>query len=171
MNRPSLFEATALCAALGSLWYLVHGVRRGAFGRADSRWSARVGVPECDGHRLAPLAEPRSIALEALALALKELVPRARPAKHRFEPNGDQSFPSTHTANATALATALAAIGARRTRTLWPFLPSLAVGLALGKERIRGAAHWPTDVAAGLLLGIAGTSAASLLLTLDHHGR
>jgi membrane-associated phospholipid phosphatase len=182
-----------LFASLGGLSVLLYGVRRGRLGPIDSRWTARVGVKESDGRWLASLAEPRSIAIETLAIvaapsplrpqeklqllastlfaglgghALKKLVCRARPTKHRFEPDGDESFPSTHTANATALATALATIAYARRGALWPFLPAAAVGLAVGRERIRVAAHWPTDVAAGLLLGFAGNSATSLILSV-----
>jgi membrane-associated phospholipid phosphatase len=67
------------------------------------------------------------------------------------------SFPSSHTAVATAFVTAVA----RRNRRAGALLTPLAVTLAYGRVRLR--VHWPTDVVAGAVLGIGAGRFAGLL--------
>ena len=59
------------------------------------------------------------------------------------------SFPSSHTAAATAFTTAVA----RRNPWVAAALAPLAGTLAYGRVRLR--AHWPTDVLGGVVLGVA----------------
>lgn len=94
-----------------------------------------------------------------LSSTLKELIARARP--ELFAPlapmPGDGSFPSGHMTQAAAFALAFFMLGRRRE---WRGLPALGVLLALiavsvGVSRVYLQVHYPTDVAAGLLLGLA----------------
>ncbi|MBV9945841.1 MAG: phosphatase PAP2 family protein [Myxococcales bacterium] len=166
-------------------------MKTGWIARTDERLAAIVGIRERGANRVSVLAEPRFIALEALGLALvprlrpaervamlaapllaglvghaaKRLLPRDRPAKHRFEPKGDQSFPSTHAAHATALLLVAAAVGRRHGAGIWVYAAALGLAGVVGMERIRAAAHWPTDVLGGAALGMAAAGAAGGILS------
>ncbi len=94
-----------------------------------------------------------------LSSSLKEWVARARP--DLFAPlvpmPGDGSFPSGHMTQAAAFGLAFFLLGRRRE---WRGLPALAVLLlviaaAVGVSRVYLQVHYPTDVAGGLLLGLA----------------
>lgn len=61
-----------------------------------------------------------------------------------------RSFPSGHAANNMAVATVLILLYPRRG---WLYLP---VALLIAYARIYTGSHWPLDVAAGIILGIAG---------------
>ncbi len=98
-----------------------------------------------------------SLALEALCcnVILKPLVARARPFTLRpdvallIPPPGDFSFPSGHTGSAAAAVTTLYAA---RQRGRLVFLLT-ALGIAF--SRLYLYVHYPTDVLAGALIGIA----------------
>jgi membrane-associated phospholipid phosphatase len=86
---------------------------------------------------------------------LNRLVRRPRPsadhpARHALprQPLAP-SFPSSHTAVATAFTTAVA----RREPNMGAALVPLAATLAYGRVRLR--VHWPTDVLGGAVLGVA----------------
>ncbi len=95
---------------------------------------------------------------------LKRLARRPRPAAglHGFVPSGkdpdEYSFPSGHTAAAFAVAVALAGGS--------PGLAAVALVLAagIGLSRIYLGAHYPLDVAAGVLLGAGAGCFARLLV-------
>jgi membrane-associated phospholipid phosphatase/phosphoglycolate phosphatase-like HAD superfamily hydrolase len=75
------------------------------------------------------------------------------------------AYPSGHTMSTTAVVSALAFI-AWRTRWRVPVLVSAVVWATLmGLGRLELAAHWPTDVLAGWLLGVAVAIALRLILT------
>lgn len=80
------------------------------------------------------------------------------------------SFPSGHAAAAVALYGALAALvivyGHHRWRWAVLVLPVLLPPL-IGLTRVYVAAHYPTDVAAGLLLGTAWVLACTRLMLFD----
>jgi membrane-associated phospholipid phosphatase len=161
-------------------------MRSGFVARVDTRITERLGVRERGAKRVSAWAEPRFIALETIALALaprlrmrdrtlllgapllaglighglKRLFPRERPAKHRFTPQGNESFPSTHAAHSTALLLATARVARRHGAGRWVYVPASAIATVIGIERIRGAAHWPTDVLAGWLLGATAATCA-----------
>ncbi|MBQ0878222.1 phosphatase PAP2 family protein [Streptomyces sp. RT42] len=105
-----------------------------------------------------------AVALTSAAANLlgKRLVRRARPDREgarvtvdRYVPMpASASFPSGHTACAVAFATAVGVV-----------LPVAAVPLgalagAVGYSRVHTGVHYPGDVAAGAVLGIAGAAAA-----------
>jgi len=73
-------------------------------------------------------------------------------------PVSGRSFPSGHAANNMAVATVLLLCFPRRG---WIYLP---VALLIAYSRIYTGSHWPLDVVAGMLLGIAGGWVATRLL-------
>ena len=115
------------------------------------------------GAGMAAAPRMRSAAVEAVVAGLlaagttqvvQRAVPRPRPpADHpvrralAVQP-GSPSFPSSHTAVATAFVTALA----RRRPRLAALLAPLAATLALGRVRLR--VHRPTDVLGGAVVGV-----------------
>ncbi|MFJ6616367.1 phosphatase PAP2 family protein [Kitasatospora sp. NPDC091335] len=114
--------------------------------------------------RQAAAAGVGAVALASAAANLvgKQLVRRPRPDRERARvivgrqvPMPESaSFPSGHTASATAFATAVGVL-----------LPPLAVPLgalaaAVGYSRVHTGVHYPGDVAAGALLGFAAAVAS-----------
>ncbi|BDG09318.1 phosphatase PAP2 family protein [Anaeromyxobacter paludicola] len=99
-----------------------------------------------------------------LAQGLKRTLNRARPSSaiEQFEALADNpdafSFPSGHTAAAFGVAVALAG------EPFWagPIATVLAVGIGL--SRVYLGAHYPLDVAAGSVLGVAAGVLARLLV-------
>ncbi|MET9994795.1 phosphatase PAP2 family protein [Streptomyces mutabilis] len=114
--------------------------------------------------RRAALVGLGAVAMTSAAANLlgKTLVRRARPDREAARVTVDRyvpmpasaSFPSGHTASAVAFATAVGVV-----------LPVAAVPLgalagAVGYSRVHTGVHYPGDVAAGAVLGIAGAAAA-----------
>ncbi len=95
-----------------------------------------------------------------LAKATPRLLALAKPIKvtlSRAEATpGGRSFPSAHTTNCTAVAVVAALFTARWAWSL------LAIPLVVGYSRIYTGAHWPSDIAASLLLGLAHRPALHL---------
>jgi undecaprenyl-diphosphatase len=95
-----------------------------------------------------------------LVAILKRVIGRSRPVEFDdvgaffFQPVVNawnfQSFPSGHTTTAIALAFVIG--------FLWPrlFLLFLAIGVAVGISRVPVGMHYPTDVFAGLIVGMLG---------------
>jgi undecaprenyl-diphosphatase len=93
---------------------------------------------------------------EALTLAVKDLVNRARPAFNPAAATLGPAFPSGHTATAAVFyATAALLLGRRRGHTARALLAALAAGIAVAvaASRVLLDVHWLTDVIAGLALG------------------
>ncbi len=101
--------------------------------------------------------------------AVKKTVARSRPhllldeGVHRVEPLGPDggawhSFPSGHTANAAAAARVVA--------RLWPgaALPAYGAAAAVGLVQVPRGSHYPSDVVAGALVGIAAEAIVERLL-------
>ncbi|HET7174039.1 MAG TPA: diacylglycerol kinase family protein [Nocardioidaceae bacterium] len=89
-------------------------------------------------------------------LALKQGLQRPRPAVADQVPGW--SFPSGHASTAAAAVLLLALVALPRLRRRWrPVAAALLalVGLAIGADRVFLAAHYPSDVVAGWLLGSA----------------
>jgi membrane-associated phospholipid phosphatase len=189
-GRAALGDASVAAGAAAVLAAVVRRVARGQTRDLDRRWAGRIGAGKGFADRLSYLAQPGMIVLETAAAALlpglrrneraaiisapllaglvghalKLLVPRDRPGLARFSPQGDQSFPSTHAAHATALALAGARAARRHGARPWVHAAAGAVIATIGLARIRASAHWPTDVLAGSLLGVAAAGAARLLM-------
>jgi undecaprenyl-diphosphatase len=141
--------------------------------------TARRHRPGTIARKLSNLGSPTVVGLEGLALALvlrrngrpglpvamagpitmasgkalKWLIHRPRPGLKRLTRKGRQAFPSTHMACSVALLTSLWHT-APRTRGGWAMLGlGAALVLAVGSERVRVGAHWPSDILAGGLMG------------------
>jgi FMN phosphatase YigB (HAD superfamily)/membrane-associated phospholipid phosphatase len=100
------------------------------------------------------------------------LNPLLKLAFERVPPGSDQAgvqtavyaFPSGHTTSATAAATALAIIF-WPTRWRWPVLVAAVLfPLGMAVSRVYLGAHWPTDVAGGLALGLTIAMAVRALM-------
>ena len=100
------------------------------------------------------------LAADAAESALKGSVGRHRPdstggSPWRFDPfsrTGEwHSFPSAHMAHATALAAGIAAESSRHSIAIAAF----GVAALVGAQRIYLGAHWPSDVTASAVLGVA----------------
>ena len=104
------------------------------------------------GRRAAAVALAAPVAI-AVGNALKHVVHRPRPALMRFRRKGRQSFPSTHVAAPLALISCL--WWAAPPTVVWRSVLTLCGGavVAVAVERVCAGAHWPSDVAAGALLG------------------
>jgi undecaprenyl-diphosphatase len=93
----------------------------------------------------------------AISNAVKALVGRPRPpAAEHLQTITSSSFPSAHTAQASAFWIGLAlalGLSAPRRRAWLMLGGALLVALAVGWSRVYLGVHYPSDVVAGLLLG------------------
>lgn len=97
------------------------------------------------------------VVVVVLGYALKEIVGRARPAlPEPVAHAGGYSFPSGHALGAAALYTSLAVVVSGVVHRRWrPLLATVAivVPMVVGATRVMLGLHFPSDVAAGLVLG------------------
>ncbi len=104
-----------------------------------------------------------------LTEGVKDLVMRQRPPDPVTGTDG-YSFPSGHTLNSTATYGLLAVIAWRSRLSLAIRRLAVAIGfvvpLLVGLSRIALGAHWPTDVLAGWLAGIAFVALGAVLIRL-----
>jgi undecaprenyl-diphosphatase len=104
-----------------------------------------------------------------LTEAVKDLVMRQRPPDPITGTDG-YSFPSGHTLNSTATYGLLAVIAWRSRLSLGLREVAVAIGVVapilVGLSRIALGAHWPTDVLAGWLAGIAFVALGAVLIRL-----
>lgn len=101
------------------------------------------------------------IVVGTTANLIKRMVPRDRPSRYfaEFVAPDERifhgSFPSGHTTTSFALATILV-LATRGGRRAWIGQLAVLWAALVGISRIYRGVHWPSDVAAGALLGIAG---------------
>ena len=150
---------------------------RGRAGAAVSRTSVLAdrgiiwpvlggGLLAVPAARRAGMAALCAVAAEAaLTKAIKPMVGRTRPPwwqrlrsrDHGRQP-GSGSMPSSHTGNAVAFATACAL------QAPGVAAPLLVLAGLVGASRLTTARHYPSDVAVGLLTGLAVGSVVGLLI-------
>jgi undecaprenyl-diphosphatase len=146
LNTPVVVATMRVLTYLGHAWFLVPAmaVLMAVFAEARARWWVWVGAM-----LLAPIAET----------VFKTVIGRPRPFDASF------GFPSGHaTAAATFFGAVIYLAGALPppARTWVRALAGLAIVL-VGLSRVMLRAHWPSDVIAGVALGLALASAAALL--------
>jgi len=176
LTRDPRFTLSVLGVA--ALTMLVRGRRTT---RLDRRWAARFGKGKPRALVVSRAATPKVGFFEALVVAalpglrrreraatlaapllagalghgLKRLAPRRRPGWAGWSPNGRESFPSTHTGHAASLAFTAARIARKHGAGAWVDVAAAGVVAVIALARLRAKAHWPTDVLAGALVGIA----------------
>ncbi|MEU5279384.1 phosphatase PAP2 family protein [Streptomyces asoensis] len=124
-------------------------------------WCGAAAVMACTGGRRGRRAAAAGVAAVTVAQLVsngvcKQLADRPRPPKEWFphdeaEDRPDSSsFPSGHTAAAFAFTAAVA--------PAWPLAGALCAvpAAAVAVERVQSGAHYPSDVAAGAAIGLAG---------------
>jgi undecaprenyl-diphosphatase len=125
--------------------------------------------------RATSLAIPITIAVGALTnVVLKEVIGRARPPSPATG-TSLASFPSGHTFQVTLLLgllpLAVLVLTERHDRVRWARLAAGAGIAAVALSRVVLGAHWPTDVIAGFLVGVALLEVTHLTLVRHHRTR
>ncbi len=119
-------------------------------------WLWRRGLPVA----IAGLPLASFLVAESLVAVLKPLVGRARPgAALRLVTETEPSFPSGHATGASAFVVSAAVIVAifvlrRPLGRLLTLLAGLLLPALVAGSRLELGVHWPTDVVAGLALGV-----------------
>lgn len=124
------------------LWFAVAAAlasRKGAPRRAALRGVLAIGGASFTANALAKPVLPRR-------RPAYEDVPTARRLDHGDRP-GSSSFPSGHAASAAAFATAVTMESPALGMAMVP------VAAAVAYSRVHTGVHWPSDVAAGMVLG------------------
>jgi membrane-associated phospholipid phosphatase len=156
-----LVEALSTFSEVGDqpqMRILCGGLIAAGLARGDARM-IRAGTRMLAAHTVATLAKD----------FIKHRVDRTRPAAmidedadHRPKAGGSRdkketSFPSGHSAGAAAVARAFARDYPEHA------LPALAAGGAISLAQIPRCAHYPTDVGAGIAIGLAAEAAVTAL--------
>jgi undecaprenyl-diphosphatase len=145
------------CTFLGGAILIVIGFAMGLAALATRRY------------RLVLIIAVVLIGSALLTDAVKDLVMRQRPPDPITGTNG-YSFPSGHTLNSTATYGLLAVIAWRSRLSFGLRRLAVAIGVVVpilvGLSRIALGAHWPTDVLAGWLAGIAFVALGAVLIRL-----
>jgi diacylglycerol kinase family enzyme/membrane-associated phospholipid phosphatase len=143
-RRPTdtVFKGLTTAANHSLLWFAIAAVlasRQGATRRAALRGVAAIGGASFTINALAKSLLPR------LRPAYEDL-PLARRLALRNHPRSS-SFPSGHAASAAAFATAVAMESPAAGLAVAP------IAAAVAYSRVHTGVHWPSDVAAGMLMG------------------
>jgi membrane-associated phospholipid phosphatase len=142
-DRPAPSPVIAVTAAgrAGALWVLlcaIEAVRSGGNRRGARHGILAVGVALCVSHLIKRLMPDR-----------RRPEPPGGVARHGLPERPDSSsFPSAHAATAAAFTVVLVAHDRRMALLVAP-LPIMAV-----YGRLRTRVHWPSDVLAGMAIGI-----------------
>ena len=152
--------------------------------KRESRWLAQYGQGACtlvagtlmfllDGHWLGRYWHPAGFLMvvvfgtSLLCTLLKRLFGRVRPGREEagkflgfswHHDNSRESFPSSHSASAMAMSMLLARLYPSAAILFW------ALALICAALRYLMDAHWPSDVLAGLALGLAAGALACHLM-------
>ena len=99
--------------------------------------------------------------------ALKIVVARPRPVTAVLTGEGGNGFPSGHAAGFAALVfvTVLAIAGKSQSHRTWRLVVAFAASAAMAASRVVVGAHYPTDVIAGLLLGLGVADMVAFIAT------
>ena len=132
-----------------------------AFGWLGTWWVFAIGLAVLVGVLWRTGRMVQAVYLAATAVVAVVLNPTLKLLFERDRPDADPvielshyAFPSGHTTTATAVATALAII-AWPTRWRWPVIAAAALfSLTMAWSRVYLGVHWPSDVVAGLALGL-----------------
>jgi membrane-associated phospholipid phosphatase len=120
--------------------------------------------------RLALIVAVALIAAALFTELVKEVVARPRPSMDPLVTASGYSLPSGHTLNSTVAYGLLALVAWRSRLPLTVRRAALVVGvtipLLVGLSRIALGVHWPTDVLAGWLAGVAFVALAATLIGL-----
>jgi undecaprenyl-diphosphatase len=124
--------------------------------------------------RAAAIAIPVTLAVGAvLNVVLKEAIGRPRPSAPSTE-TALASFPSGHTFQATLLLglvpLVVLLVTQRQDLARWTRVVAFAGVVAVAASRVVLGAHWPTDVIAGFLVGVALLEVTHHLLDRRHRG-
>ena len=108
---------------------------------------------------------------QVLRTAVNQIIDRPRPARElRLTGAAGEAFPSGHSTSATVayglMVVLVAAYAHHRRTVLWTAGLAVIMIVGVGLSRIYLGVHWPTDVAAGWLLGVFWlcTGAAALII-------
>jgi undecaprenyl-diphosphatase len=104
-----------------------------------------------------------------LAPVVKLVVGRPRPDFSQLVDVGFHAFPSGHATSAAVVCAALAYVLTRHeswTLSVWIWTAAGMIAFLIGFSRLYLGVHWPTDVLAGWLLGLAWVAAGAVITDL-----